>query len=200
MIKNFMFLMMLVVSTHVYALSYSIVNWRLILSGDITKKDLTEMPKYLTNQIDTVVFDSVNGGDAGTTLELLPLFEARPRVHIVSGFCESSCVIMFLAGTDRISYGIIGLHSVYSYDTNKINPHLSHLFNKYVEKRLGSKYDKQLFSFVFNKMIDHNELLIFSKNDFGKLCGSDSCGTPIARTAEELGLTTDKHFMLTSNW
>lgn len=108
---------------HAQAMSQTVVQDTLILSGEIERRDLDRIKATLARtEIRTVVLRNSMGGNSWTGYRLGELFREKRLTTVVSGHCVSSCSRLFLGGATRLfaddfppSLTYVGFHGHYDF-------------------------------------------------------------------------------------
>lgn len=111
------------VASNCAAMSLSVKQDTLILSGEIERRDLDRIKAALAqNEIRTVVLRNSMGGNSWTGYRLGELFREKRLTTVVSGHCVSACSRLFLGGSTRLfsddfpaSLTYVGFHGHYDF-------------------------------------------------------------------------------------
>jgi hypothetical protein len=110
------------------AMTHSVVDNALVLSGEVVYQDLERAKKTLdaNKNITHVVLRNSMGGNSWTGYRMGELFRERGLTTAVSGHCVSACSRLFLGGKTRLfsddypaSLTYVGFHG--HYDFGKLN-------------------------------------------------------------------------------
>ena len=97
------FALFFVLAASAQAMDVRVTGNQLVMSGQISGDEIAKMRDILplNPQIDTVVLRNSEGGLVETAMRLGELFREKKFRTIVSGFCMSACVLVFLGGHER---------------------------------------------------------------------------------------------------
>jgi hypothetical protein len=125
---RWLFAAIAVVPLHTGAMTFTVLNNTMILSGTVERRDLDRAQSEFKRvpAITHVVLRNSMGGNSWTGYRLGELFRERGVTTVVSGHCVSSCSRLFLGGAQRMfsddfprSLTYVGFHG--HYDFGKLN-------------------------------------------------------------------------------
>lgn len=143
------------------AMEFRVAGNQLIMSGPIAGNEIAKMRDILPGnpQIDTVVLQNSEGGFIETAMRLGELFEEKKFRTIVSGYCMSACVLLFLGGRERSFAGsepgkvsLLSIHTpMHSSFGGQSWPPAGSTFRgaqyqmlNWMQKRIGDRVDKKI--------------------------------------------------------
>lgn len=133
-------------------MEFKLIGNTLVLTGGVADSDLAGIKDNLDSaRVKLIVLHNNKGGDLWNGLRIGERIRESGVPVTVSGYCNSSCGIIFLGGTKRtysdgrdLKITSIGFHSAYSRATqehaSRNNPAMSY----YIEKMTDGKFPKDL--------------------------------------------------------
>lgn len=134
------------------AMEFKLIGSTLVLSGGVADSDLAGIKDNLDpSRVKLIVLHNNKGGDLWNGLRIGERVRESGVPVTVSGYCNSSCGIIFLGGAKRtysdgrdLKITTVGFHSAYSRTTqehaSRNNPQMYY----YIEKMTGGKFPKDL--------------------------------------------------------
>lgn len=125
---------------------------QLILTGPIVETDYVRFNSLLTRDIKTVVLRNSVGGDLWTGLALGNTIKWHNLTTVASGYCFSSCALMFLGGKERYfsdefeaGKTLVGIHSPYCPTGGGVHPSVRASAFRWIREQTEGHFDKAAF-------------------------------------------------------
>lgn len=165
------------------ALSMTIVSTgeQMIASGTIGANDCASMRQRIigNDYLRTVILRNSHGGDIGEMDCLSALISDHHLNTAVSGFCESACAVVFLAGVERRftddypgTSTWVGLQSFYDTQGKILTDRVERLEN-WIDQQTGRRVDASLAYFWTHIDDPDNMVYIFEKSPIRPESGAD---------------------------
>lgn len=156
------------------AMEFHAVGDTLVLSGPVDGQDLVRLRDQLAVQrFRRVVLHESPGGDLFNGYRLANWIRSEGLATAVSGKCESSCGLMFLAGVQRafsdgrpIGETMVGLHGAFHFQTLQPLPELSPRMAYVIRTMTGGKFPADLLKRAVYPKHPHDLVYAFHPTRF----------------------------------
>jgi hypothetical protein len=176
-------------STAAFGMEIEVQGNALVMSGDVTGSECSELQSILQQaHITTVILTHSKGGNADVGYCVGELIRQHGLATVIHGSCNSSCSRMWLGGVTRTLSGAnsrVGLHG--NYRDGDLRPGAPARSEAWIPSYAPS-VNRQLMEQWTN--LPTNRQMMFFYNDRAELCDHGNCTSLPGWNARNAGLST----------
>jgi len=143
------------------AMTIEQVEGDLFAKGPVGGQDyITFKRAFSSGTVKRIVLVNSHGGDLWTGMAIARMIQLAGVDTLASGYCISSCSLMFIAGHQRNfatgnnpSNTLIGIHGAHN-DLKQVDPALSPQIYALFKSQLGEKFDSEIMNQALYKIQD----------------------------------------------